>query len=832
MNLFNKVLIKEYPDPLMREDRINLIARCFSQVTDEMYDEWKNTIAKEIQKLGAPPLSTTELEEMFQKVQKYDPFFIPERKKRKFQEQLQKHQEYLDKKGRLERSADKDKREFLRDSVSGVRSIFQRVYEKFDQSSLELSSKITCPLPRLKLEYKKIQDCFWDLAEAAASVIRMQEGISICTSREDKIKWLNDYTLDDTNYEYNDSLELNILNPVRKKVRKFDYTDNCLTQLSVISDKGVVEKDDLGFPRICNSVNKLYAKVLLNYGIYRFNLRTARPLPSMTGRRTKEAQEIECPSSYKTMLTWLGNQFPIIKKLYSNEIDRWCGLLDNDDKIISFFKGYRYSKPDYYNDELLYLLRDCPTSLLLWRWFFNIKETTPRITVQTIYTEVGAVDLSFAKNTILPTVDNLIHELNSLQLSENDYGKELINYLDNTTSLGTTSWESLVSILRSLGIGEDAEYLWCCLISSSIHKHKTQSKIIDVLSLVKCIISNMLNHHPNYEGTSAKYDLFEDNFYSYLCLTEYLHPVFDKGLSPHLPGREYLERNFATKLTYHNISSKASDPYFELDNHEITRGIIDSKLWDDIKSGVSVFIKEVSIISEEGRIPRLLYNYDLPDEKHYLFFDTETVGLPVNPSAPSSMVSNWPRLIQISWILTNSKGVHYREKSFIIKPSGFVITQEATYINGISMERAISEGADLDFVLKEFVRDCKRANYLVGHNVLFDKRVVGAEMLRLGMKDTISAKSSFCTMTESVLYCDILGRNNKHKYPTLMELYIKLFGVGFKNAHDSSADVAATEKCFWELNRLGIIDINNPLPIITNDPSRPKSSSFDPYLPF
>ena len=156
----------------------------------------------------------------------------------------------------------------------------------------------------------------------------------------------------------------------------------------------------------------------------------------------------------------------------------------------------------------------------------------------------------------------------------------------------------------------------------------------------------MLNHYPNYEGTSAKYDLFGDNFYSYLCLTEYLHPVFDEGLSPHLPVMEYLKRNFATKLTFHNISNsnKALYPYFELDNHEITRGIIDSKLWDDIKSGISISIKEVSIISEEGSTPRILYNYDLPDENHYLFFDTETVGLPVNPSAPSSMVSNWPRL--------------------------------------------------------------------------------------------------------------------------------------------------------------------------------------------
>ena len=38
-----------------------------------------------------------------------------------------------------------------------------------------------------------------------------------------------------------------------------------------------------------------------------------------------------------------------------------------------------------------------------------------------------------------------------------------------------------------------------------------------------------------------------------------------------------------------------------------------------------------------------------------------------------------------------------------------------------------------------------------------------------------------------------------------MELHQKLFGCDFDNAHDSSADIAATEKCFWELKKRGIL---------------------------
>ena len=37
--------------------------------------------------------------------------------------------------------------------------------------------------------------------------------------------------------------------------------------------------------------------------------------------------------------------------------------------------------------------------------------------------------------------------------------------------------------------------------------------------------------------------------------------------------------------------------------------------------------------------------------KTILFFDTETTGLPKKYDAPASNVDNWPRLIQLSWII-------------------------------------------------------------------------------------------------------------------------------------------------------------------------------------
>ena len=39
----------------------------------------------------------------------------------------------------------------------------------------------------------------------------------------------------------------------------------------------------------------------------------------------------------------------------------------------------------------------------------------------------------------------------------------------------------------------------------------------------------------------------------------------------------------------------------------------------------------------------------------YLFFDTETTGLPKNWKAPVTDTENWPRIVQIAWILSTKE---------------------------------------------------------------------------------------------------------------------------------------------------------------------------------
>lgn len=186
---------------------------------------------------------------------------------------------------------------------------------------------------------------------------------------------------------------------------------------------------------------------------------------------------------------------------------------------------------------------------------------------------------------------------------------------------------------------------------------------------------------------------------------------------------------------------------------------------------------------------------------YYLFFDTETSGLPKDDSAPASDTRNWPRLVQLAWILTDEDGNVLSSSSSIIKPEGFTISGDAAKIHGIDTSKATREGKPLKNVIEEFLNAAEKARCLVGHNIAFDQKVVGAELCRLGMKDTISTVKGICTMKSATNYCEIPGGYYGYKPPKLQELYHKLFGCNFDDAHDAMADVKATMKCFFELKR-------------------------------
>ena len=193
---------------------------------------------------------------------------------------------------------------------------------------------------------------------------------------------------------------------------------------------------------------------------------------------------------------------------------------------------------------------------------------------------------------------------------------------------------------------------------------------------------------------------------------------------------------------------------------------------------------------------------------YYLFFDTETTGLPRNYKAPASDTRNWPRMVQLAWIVANKQGDILKKKSYIIRPEGYTISSSATAVHGITTEKALREGESMKKVLAEFGEDLTAAKVLVAHNMAFDKKIVHAEYIRMGCENmwTNGPTKRLCTMMSSVNYCALPGFYDEYKWPKLQELHEKLFGYEFDDAHDALADIEATFKCYWELRKLGLIE--------------------------
>ncbi len=187
----------------------------------------------------------------------------------------------------------------------------------------------------------------------------------------------------------------------------------------------------------------------------------------------------------------------------------------------------------------------------------------------------------------------------------------------------------------------------------------------------------------------------------------------------------------------------------------------------------------------------------------YLIFDTETTGLPKRWDAPITDSANWPRCIQIAWQLHDDMGQLIEHQDYLVKPEGFNIPYDAERIHGISTELAEAEGISLAEVLEKFNTALGKAKFIVGQNLGFDVNIMGAELYRMGVDSPMASMPVLDTCTEVTASLLKLpgGRGGKFKLPTLTELHSYLFNVPFAEAHNATADVEATTRCFLELIR-------------------------------
>lgn len=188
-----------------------------------------------------------------------------------------------------------------------------------------------------------------------------------------------------------------------------------------------------------------------------------------------------------------------------------------------------------------------------------------------------------------------------------------------------------------------------------------------------------------------------------------------------------------------------------------------------------------------------------------------------------NQLDNWPRVIQLAWLTTDLDGAELNRREILIKPDGWTIPSEETHgkkaaafwiEHGFTTETNERDGTPMGQALAEFVADLNRSEYLVSHNMDFDHKVLGAEMLR----ENVTGKKllKICTKEASTQWCKIpfdgqrawLSKHQQRfKWPKLEELHLKLFGCDFENKHQAGGDVAALAKCFFELVRINVIQL-------------------------
>ena len=208
----------------------------------------------------------------------------------------------------------------------------------------------------------------------------------------------------------------------------------------------------------------------------------------------------------------------------------------------------------------------------------------------------------------------------------------------------------------------------------------------------------------------------------------------------------------------------------------------------------------------------------------------------------STLINKWPHIIQLAYILYDTDHPETKTKIFnkyIDIEDDINISDESLAIHHISKDKIqkmdSKNRANIQDALKEFLEDVKEANFIVGHNVAFDRKMIVAELLRQ-TKDTnidkdlideniitmMKDKKFKCTQEITKPLCKLKIKNLKecrqYKTPRLIESYRHFFGCIPKldMLHDALVDAIITLRVYFISRKTDPFDINHTNKKITN----------------
>lgn len=142
---------------------------------------------------------------------------------------------------------------------------------------------------------------------------------------------------------------------------------------------------------------------------------------------------------------------------------------------------------------------------------------------------------------------------------------------------------------------------------------------------------------------------------------------------------------------------------------------------------------------------------------------------------------------------------------------------------------------DISTALREFMEDVRTCDYIVGHNIDFDIKMILAELKRSNMEseftEFLSSDNFVCTMMKMINVCKIeaLTKFGKKyfKFPKLKEAYKTLFGYepSGPSLHNAIIDVVVCLRVFCKLGDPVDIDVcgtNDEITAFINSISPPE----------
>ena len=118
-----------------------------------------------------------------------------------------------------------------------------------------------------------------------------------------------------------------------------------------------------------------------------------------------------------------------------------------------------------------------------------------------------------------------------------------------------------------------------------------------------------------------------------------------------------------------------------------------------------------------------------------VIIDTETTGLPRDRRGRIDDSSNWPHIVQLSWILyDNETNRLFKSNDIIGIDDSVEISKESIAVHGITRKRCRDEGIPIRSAIIKFQKAMADANVVIAHNLEFDKKLMMAECARNKMR--------------------------------------------------------------------------------------------------